>query len=56
MIVIGESLLKINSAKHLFNLIKDFLKKNNKFTDSWSPLNILSCDAATVGNLSLIHI
>ena len=53
MIVIGESLLKLNSAKHLFNLIKDFLKKNNKFTDSWSPLNILSCDAATVGNFDL---
>ncbi len=53
MIVIGESLLKLNSAKHLFNLIKDFLRKNNKFTDSWSPLNILSCDAATVGNFDL---
>ena len=53
MIVIGESLLKLKSAKHLFNLIKDFLKKNNKFTDSWSPLNILSCDAATVGNFDL---
>jgi NADH-quinone oxidoreductase subunit G len=53
MIVIGESLLKLNSAKHLFNLIKDFLKKNNKFTESWSPLNILSCDAATVGNFDL---
>ena len=53
MIVIGESLLKINSAKHLFNLIKTFLKKNNKFTDNWNPLNILSCDAATVGNFDL---
>ena len=53
MIVIGESLLKINSAEHLFNLIKTFLKKNNKFTDNWNPLNILSCDAATVGNFDL---
>ena len=53
MIVIGESLLKLNSAKHLFNLIKNFLKKNNKFTDNWNPLNILSCDAATVGNFDL---
>ena len=53
MIVIGESLLKLNSAKHLFNLIKSFLKKNNKFTENWNPLNILSCDASTVGNFDL---
>ncbi len=53
MIIIGESLLKLNSAGHLFNLIKNFLKKNNKFTEDWNPLNILSCDAATVGNFDL---
>ncbi len=53
MIIIGESLLKFNSAEYLFNLIKNFLKKNNKFTKDWNPLNILSCDAATVGNFDL---
>ncbi|MDC3037431.1 NADH-quinone oxidoreductase subunit NuoG [Candidatus Pelagibacter sp.] len=53
MIIIGESLLKLNSAEHLFYLIKNFLKKNNKFTEDWNPLNILSCDAATVGNFDL---
>ena len=53
MIVIGESLLKLNSAEYLFNLIKNFLKKNNKFTENWNPFNILSCDAATVGNIDL---
>ncbi len=53
MIIMGESLLKLNSANYLFNLIKDFLNKNNKFTDSWNPLNILSCDASTVGNFDL---
>jgi len=53
MIIIGESLLKLNSSEHLFNLIKNFLKKNNKFTEDWNPLNILSCDAATVGNFDL---
>ncbi len=53
MIIIGESLLKFNSAEYLFNLIKNFLKKNNKFTEDWNPLNILSCDAATVGNFDL---
>ncbi len=53
MIIIGESLLKLNSSEQLFNLIKNFLKKNNKFTDDWNPLNLLSCDAATVGNFDL---
>ena len=53
MIIIGESLLKLNSADYLFNLIKDFLNKYNKFTDNWNPLNILSCDASTVGNFDL---
>ena len=53
MIIIGESLLKLNSADYLFNLIKDFLNKNNKFTDNWNPLNNLSCDASTVGNFDL---
>ncbi len=53
MIIIGESLLKLNSAEHLFNIIKNFLRKNNKFTEDWNPLNILSCDAATVGNFDL---
>ena len=53
MIIIGESLFKLNSAEYLFNLIKNFLKKNNKFTEDWNPLNILSCDAATVGNFDL---
>ncbi len=53
MIIMGESLLKLNSADYLFNLIKDFLNKNNKFTDNWNPLNILCCDASTVGNFDL---
>ena len=53
MIIMGESLLKLNSANYLFNLIKGFLNKNNKFTNNWNPLNILSCDASTVGNFDL---
>ena len=53
MIIMGESLLKLNPANYLFNLIKGFLNKNNKFTDNWNPLNILSCDASTVGNFDL---
>ena len=53
MIILGESFLKIKSANYLFQYIKNFLLKNNKFTDHWNPLNILSTDAATVGNLDL---
>ena len=30
-----------------------FLKLNNKFSEYWNPVNILSCDAATVGNFDL---
>ncbi len=53
MVILGESFLKSESAEYLFYKIKNFLIKNNKFTDFWNPLNILSVDAATVGNLDL---
>ena len=52
-IIIGESLLNSNSSKYLFNKIKKFLIENNKINDSWNSLNILSCDASTVGNYDL---
>ncbi len=53
IIIIGESLLKLNSSEFLFNKIKEFLVRNNKITDEWNALNILSTDAATVGNIDL---
>jgi len=53
MIILGESFLKINSARYLFHSLKKFLFESNKFTDEWNPLNILSTDAATVGNFDL---
>ena len=53
MIIFGESFLKLKSADYLFNSFKDFLSKNNKFTDDWNPLNILYSDAASVGCLDL---
>ena len=37
----------------MFNLIKSFLKNNNKITDEWNSLNKLTSDASTVGNLDL---
>jgi len=53
IIIFGESFLKIKSAKYLFSSFKEFLSKNNKLTDDWNPINVLSVDAATVGSLDL---
>ncbi len=53
MIIFGESFLKSSSAKYLFQSFKKFLIDKNKFNDEWNPLNIISTDAATVGNLDL---
>ncbi len=53
MIILGQSFLKLKSAENFFKLIKKFLKENNKFSKDWNPLNILSVDAATVGNFDL---
>ncbi len=53
LIILGESFFHSQSANYLFNLIKEYLTKNNKFSNEWNPLNILSNDAATVGCLDL---
>ncbi len=53
MIIFGESFLKSNSAEYLFKSFKKFLLDKEKFNDEWNPLNIISTDAATVGNLDL---
>ena len=53
LIILGESLLKSSSSNYLFNLINNFLINNKKISKEWNPLNILSVDASTVGNLDL---
>ena len=53
LVILGESLFKSNSAKEIFDLIKKFFKTNNKISKEWNPINILSVDASTVGNLDL---
>ena len=53
MIILGDSFLNSKSAKILFYSLKEFLFKNNKFTEDWNPFNILATNAATVGNLDL---
>jgi len=53
MIILGESFLSLKTANYLFYALKNFLLKNNKYNNEWNPLNILSTDAATVGNFDL---
>ena len=53
MIIFGESFLNLKSSKYLFFGFKEYLLKNNKFSDNWNPLNLLSSDAATVGSFDL---
>ncbi len=53
IIIIGESILRLKSSEYLFNKTKEFLSKNNKISEEWNSLNILSTDAATVGNIDL---
>ena len=53
IIIFGESFLNLKFARYLFFSFKEYLLKNNKFSDNWSPLNLLSSDAATVGSLDL---
>ncbi len=53
MIIIGESLLRLNYAEFLYNKVIEFLNQNNKFSEYWNPINILSCDASSVGNFDL---
>ena len=53
MIIFGESFLNLKSSLYLFFGFKEYLSKNNKFSDNWNPLNLLSSDAATVGSFDL---
>ena len=53
IIILGESLLNLKSSKYFFNIIKEFLVSNDKINDDWNSFNILSSDAATVGNFDL---
>ncbi len=53
LIILGDSFFRSQSAEFMFNLIKKFLKENNKITDEWNSLNKLTTDASTVGNLDL---
>tara|TARA_B100000686_G_scaffold334599_1_gene402060 strand:- start:4317 stop:6344 length:2028 start_codon:yes stop_codon:yes gene_type:complete len=53
IIIIGQSALKLKSGQYIFEELKKFLTKNNKISDDWNSLNILSQDASTVGSYDL---
>jgi NADH-quinone oxidoreductase subunit G len=55
MIILGESLLNLKTHQNISLIkLKNFLQfQNKKISEEWNSFNILSCDAATVGNLIL---
>jgi NADH-quinone oxidoreductase subunit G len=53
IIIIGQSVLKLKSGQYIFEELKKFLSKNNKISNEWNSLNILSQDASTVGSYDL---
>jgi NADH-quinone oxidoreductase subunit G len=53
IIIFGQSLLNSSSSKYVFESLKFFLTKNNKITEKWNPINVLSNNSSTVGNFDL---
>ena len=53
LIVFGQSAFKSKSAKYIFEAMKGFLNKNNKISNEWNSLNVISDNASTVGSLDL---
>jgi len=53
LIIFGQSSLLLKSFGFIFESLKTFLARNNKISDEWSSLNVMSNDASTVGSLDL---
>ncbi|MDB9745571.1 NADH-quinone oxidoreductase subunit NuoG [Candidatus Pelagibacter sp.] len=53
LIVFGRSAFKSKSAKYIFETMKNYLNKNNKISNEWNSLNVISDNASTVGSLDL---
>ena len=53
LIIFGQSSLKNKFSKYIFESMKHFLKKNDKISDEWNSLNIISENASTVGSFDL---
>ncbi len=53
IIIIGESVLELNSGRFITEGFKSLLKKNNFITKDWNAFNILPQNASTVGLIDL---
>ncbi len=53
LVIFGESALKLNSSKYMFEGFKKFLNENNKINEEWNSLNIIHSNASTVGSFDL---
>ena len=53
MVILGDSFFRCKSSKHLFYSLKNFLIENDKITNDWNSLNILSPNASSVGSFDL---
>ena len=53
LIIFGQSALKAKSAKYVFESLKSFLNLNNKISNEWNSLNVISENASTVGSFDL---
>ena len=53
LIIFGQSYLLLKSSVYTLELLKSFLSKNNKITNEWKALNLISNDASTVGSIDL---
>jgi len=53
LIIFGQSSLLLKSFGFIFESLKTFLIKNNKISDKWNSLNVMSNDASTVGSFDL---
>ena len=53
LIIFGQSYLLLKSSVYTLELLKSFLLKNNKISNEWNALNLISNDASTVGSIDL---
>ncbi len=53
IIILGQSILKLDSANYIIQKFKQYLKKNNKINENWNSFNVLSNHASTVGSYDL---
>ena len=53
LIIIGESVLELDTGGYIFEELKNFLFKKKLITEKWNALNILIQNASTVGALDL---